>query len=54
MVIGRVVEKRSEISNLDLIRDIDRIIKPEESFYPSWTNVLAGERDKSTTCTDFG
>jgi len=30
MVIFRVIEKRSEISNLNLIKDIDRIIKPEE------------------------
>jgi hypothetical protein len=30
MVSCRVAGKRSEISNLDLIKDIDRIIKPEE------------------------
>lgn len=41
MVRGRVVEKRSEISNLDLKKDIDRIIKLEEIFYPFWNNGLS-------------
>jgi hypothetical protein len=30
MVSGRVVDRRFEISNLDLIKDMDRINKPEE------------------------
>jgi len=30
MVSGRVVDNRFEISNPDLIKDMDRIIKPEE------------------------
>jgi hypothetical protein len=30
MVSGRVVDKRFEISNLDLIKEMDRIIKPGE------------------------
>jgi len=41
MVSGRVVDKRFEISNLDLIKDMDRIFKPEEIFYPSWNNGLS-------------
>ncbi len=30
MVSGRIVDKRFEIANLELIRDMDRIIKLEE------------------------
>jgi hypothetical protein len=41
MVSVRVVDKRFEISNLDLIKDMDRIFKPEEIFYPSWNNGLS-------------
>jgi len=41
MVSGRVVDKRFEISNPDLIKDTDRINKLEEIFYPSWNNGLS-------------
>ncbi len=41
MVTGRVVDKRFEISNLDLIKDMYRIIKLEEIFYPLWNNGLS-------------
>jgi len=41
MVSGRVVDKRFEISNPDLIKDLDRIIKLEEIYYPSLNNGLS-------------